>query len=307
VLVEYTAALAALPLGLYALWALRRRLPATLAFGLASLPPQLALLGYHKLAYGEFLESGYRHNVNRQFQAWHDQGFMGVTTPTWRGLLGSFFDPAKGLLVFSPFLALGIAGIWLLWKLPERRRPALLLAVLFGLYALFTASFIYEAWGWTVGPRHLAPLAALLVLPAGAVLAQARRTSTLWSGIAAGLCVLSVLFTGLATATYPHYPEAFTNGLFQLTLPLLRGGYLPRNALGLWLGVGPWCWTLYFAGFAFAVGWLAWSVGDGGRARWIGLTTAVAGVLFLSTLGGPPTAMQAQQRQFVEQTYRAAG
>jgi hypothetical protein len=305
VLVEYTAALAALPLGLYALWVLRRRISSTLAFGLASLPPQVALLGYHKIAYGDFLETGYRHNVNRQFQSWHDQGFMGVTTPTWQGLFGSFFSPAKGLLIFSPFLALGIVGIWLLWREPKRRRPAILLAALFALYSLFTASFIYQAWGWTVGPRHLSPLAAFLVLPAGVAMAKARRKSAWWSGVAGGLCMLSVLFTGLATVTYPHYPEEFSNGFFQLTLPLLLGGYLPRNALGLWLGVGPWCWMLYFVGFAFALGWLGWSVGDSGRARGLGVLIAMAGVVMLASLSGTPNAAQAQQRQFVERTYRA--
>lgn len=270
--------------------------------------PQLALLGYHKAAYGNFLETGYRHNVNRQFQAWHDQGFMGVTTPTWHGLFDSFFDPGRGLLVFSPFLALGVAGVWLLWLDPRRRKPAVLLAALFALYALFTASFIYDAWGWTVGPRHLAPLAAFLALPAGVALARARRTSAWWSGLATGLCVLSVLFTGLATVTYPHFPEVFTNGFFQLTVPLLLGGYLPRNALGLWVGVGPWCWTIYFAGFVFALGWLGWSTGSDGRARGIGLVAAMAGVVILASSGrasGTKQGQQEQQRQFVEQTYRA--
>ena len=263
------------------------------------------LLGYHKVAYGDFLESGYRHNVNRQFQSWHDQGFMGVTTPTWQSLQGSFFDPAKGLLVFSPFLALGIVGVWLLWRDPARRKPAVLLGVLVALYSLFTASFIYEAWGWTVGPRHLSPLAAFLVMPAGVAMAKARRGSAWWSGLATGLCVLSVLVTGLATVTYPHYPEVFGNGFFQLTVPLLLGGYLPRNALGLWLGVGPWCWVLYFGGFAFAVAWLAWSVGASGRARGVGLATVMAGAVLLASSGGAPNPAQAQQRQFVEQTYRA--
>ncbi len=277
----------------------------TLSFGLASLPPQLVLLAYHKSAYGNFFETGYRHNVNRQFQSWHDQGFMGVTTPTWYGLVHSFFDAGRGLLVFSPFLALGLAGIWLLWRDPLRRRPAVLLSVLVGLYALFTASFIYEAWGWTVGPRHLSPLAGFLVLPVGVAMAKARRTSTWWSGVASGLCVLSVLFTGLATVTYPHYPEEFTNGFFQLTVPLLLGGYLPRTALGLWLGIGAWTWALYFVALAFAVGWLAWSVGNGGRARGVGLLTVMAGFLILASRGGEPTPAQAHQREFVERTYRA--
>ncbi len=302
VLVEYTAALAALPLGLYALFAMRRKLASALSFGLASLPPQIALLFYHRIAYGGFFDLGYRHNVNRQFQAWHDQGFMGVTTPTLRGLAGSFFSPARGLFVFSPFLILGVAGIALLWR--RRRAPAIVLAVLLGLYSLFTASFIYEAWGWTVGPRHLAPLAAFLALPAGVAYARARGAGAAWEGLATGAALLSMLVTGLATATYPHYPEVFTNGFSQLTLPLLRGGYLPRTALGLFAGLSPWSWILYFAAFA-AVLFRVLRASSGRGARLAAAGTAALGLVLLASLGPAAGPAQEQELAWVERTYRA--
>ncbi|MHB8420419.1 MAG: hypothetical protein ACYDCL_20290 [Myxococcales bacterium] len=306
VLVEYTAALAALPLGLYALLALKRRFRGTLAFGLASLPPQLALLAYHRAAYGSPFETGYRHNVSQQFQAWHSHGFMGVGLPTWNALGGSFFDPSRGLLIFSPFLALAPLGIWLLWKDARRRPAALLLAALTALYTLFTASFVFDAWGWTVGPRHLAPLAAFLVLPAGVAIASLRRRSPAWGGFAAGLCALSVLITGLATVTYPHIPDGvFGNAFFEVTLPLLVSGDLPRTVLSFF-GAGPWVWGLYFAAFAAVVGWLFLAVPGRGPGRPTALVTAALALAILSVSGKElnPAAKRAQL-DFIERTYRS--
>ena len=306
VLVEYTAALAALPLGLYALAALRRRLRGTLAFGLASLPPQLGLLAYHAAAYGSPFETGYRHNVNQQFQAWHSHGFMGVGLPSWDALGGSFFDPGRGMLVFSPFLALAPLGMWLLWKEPKRRPAAVLLAALTVLYALFTASFVFDAWGWTVGPRHLTPLAAFAALPAGVAIAFLRRRSPLWGGVAAALCALSVVITGLATITYPHIPDGvFGNAFFEVTLPLLAAGYLPRTVLSFF-GAGAWVWWLYLAAFAAAVGWLLAAVPGGGAGRSTALVTAALLLVGLSVSGKrlDPAAKRAQLA-FIERTYRS--
>lgn len=305
VLTEYTAALAALPLGLYVLWTARQKLAGAVAFGAASLPPQALLLWYHKIAYGSPFRIGYQNNVNQTFQGWHNQGFMGVTTPSLLALGGSFFSPAKGLLIFSPFLALGLLGLWILKDRPATRPPAALLGALFLLYSAFTASFIYEAWGWTVGPRHLAPLAAFLALPAAVGLAAARRRGDLAGGVACGLCLLSVLLTSLATITYPHFPEDFSNGFFEVTVPLLLGGYLPRNAIGLLGGAPALGWFLYFGC------WLAGLItivrlGARGVGRAAAVGTAAAGLLCLGVLARGHSVQKASMLRFIEETYRAA-
>ncbi len=305
VLVEYTAALAALPLGLYALFALRRRIQGTLAFGLASLPPQLGLLLYHKVCFGGFFDNGYKHNVNPLYQSWHERGFMGMSLPTLHGLVGSFLDPARGLFVFSPFLVLGPIGLFLLDRRPERRAPTRLLWTMLGLYALFTASMVYESWGWTVGPRHLTPLAALLVLPAGVALAEARKRGPRALGLAAGLCLASITITSLATAVYPHFPEPFTNGFFELTLPLLFAGFLPPNALSLLFGLGAWSWLLYFAALALALGWIGWRLTPDGQSRGLALATLSAFFLVLGVAGRGDSPQKQSMLRFVEQSYHA--
>jgi hypothetical protein len=44
-----------------------------------------------------------------------------------------------------------------------------------------------------------------------------------------GSIIVSVFSNGLSAATYPHYPEAFDNPLFDLTVPLWRDGYVPAG------------------------------------------------------------------------------
>jgi len=305
VLVEYTAALAAAPLFLYAAWTARRRLVSALGFGLASLPPQLALLAYHDFAYGSPFRVGYQNNVSQTFQSWHHEGFMGVSTPTLRGLLGSYFDPARGLFVYCPMLLLAPVGIWWLYKRRERREAAIFLSVLFALYSYFTAAFVFDKWGWTVGPRHLAPLAAFLSVPCAVALGAARARGAIWEGASVALCLVSVIVTSLATVVYPHYPEVFGNGLFELTLPLLRAGYLPQNLLTLLFGWGGWTWFFYFVPWGALLSWMLLSVVKPPRARLTALGV-VAALLVLLGLTASETPERARMLQFVEQTYRAS-
>jgi hypothetical protein len=303
VLVEYTAALAALPLFVLAAWTARRRLLGALSFGLASLPPQLTLLAYHAYAYGSPFRVGYQNNVSQTFQSWHHEGFMGVSEPTLRGLLGSYFDPARGLFIYCPMLLLAPVGIWLLYKNRDRRESAIFLAVLFLLYSYFTSAFVFDKWGWTVGPRHLAPLAAFLTVPCGVALGAARLRGALWEGTAVALCLVSVLITSLASVVYPHYPEVFGNGFFEVTVPLLRDGYLPENLLVLLFGAGAWSWLFYFIPWAGLLVWMLVSFVESAKGRFLAVGLA-AGILVLlgSTAGQTPE--RARMLQFIEQSYR---
>ncbi len=305
VLTEYTAALAAGPLFVYAVWTARRRIAGGLTFALASLPPQLALLAYHDVAYGSPFRVGYQNNVSQTFQGWHHEGFMGVSTPTLRGLIGSYFDPARGLFVYCPMLLLAPLGIWWLYQRRGRRDAAVFLGVLFLLYSYFTSAFVFDKWGWTVGPRHLAPLAAFLVVPCAVALAVARERSAIWEGLAVALCLTSVVVTSLATVVYPHYPEEFGNGFFEVTVPLLRAGYLPSNLLTLLFGWGPWTWAAYFVPWLGLLVWMLFFAVKRAPARLVALGGAAL-LLAAFALTARETPERARMLQFIEQTYRAA-
>jgi len=89
-------------------------------------------------------------------------------TPLWIGLPGILISPARGLLVFSPFLAFALWGAWRVWKEEPYRIPRPVSAAL-GLL-LVLSSLWFDWWGGhSFGYRLIAdltPLLALLLLPA---------------------------------------------------------------------------------------------------------------------------------------------
>jgi hypothetical protein len=284
VLLEYTSALALVPLAGYALWSARPRQRAAALALLGFLPPILLLAAYHQLAFGHPLHTGYRHLVNPTFTAWHARGFMGVGAPSLRALAGSFADPCKGLFLWCPFLALGVPGLALLWR--KDRPLALLCAGELALYALFTASFTYEAWGWTVGPRHVTALCAFLVPPALAAAGWLRDRGAGW--IAAGLALAGVALLAVTMAVCPYLPEELTNPVWQLVLPLARAGLRSHDVLGLALGVNTWWmllpWLVVVAGCAAS---MARTMAPGRLGLALSLVLAAALLLGHSRLGGP--------------------
>lgn len=239
VLIEYTGALMLPPLFLYGLATARHKPRAFLFAALGAVLPIAALALYHWNAYGNPLHTGYRHLVNPTFAEWHARGFMGVGPPSGRALVGSFFDPARGLFVYAPFLALGVPGLWTLWK--QDRADALLCGSALLLYALFTAGFVYEAWGWSVGPRHITPLCAFLALPATsfAGFLRERRLGI----VPAALAGYGIVTMAMIVAICPYFPEELTSPLHQLVWPLGRDGHRGHDLLTMLLGTTS-AWTL---------------------------------------------------------------
>jgi hypothetical protein len=209
------------------------------AAALGFLPPALLLASYHLAAFGHPLRTGYSHLVNPVFAEWHARGFLGVGAPSLSALAASFLDPARGLFAWCPFLALGVPGLALLWR--RDRALALLCAGELGSYALFTASFTYQAWGWAVGPRHITAVCAFLVPPA---LATAEWLSRRGLGfVAGGLALFGMVALAATVAVCPYVPEELTNPLWQLVVPLARAGLRSGDVLALALHVRS-GWTL---------------------------------------------------------------
>jgi len=124
----------------------------------------------------------------------------------------------------------------------------LLLLQLVG-YAYFTASFAYDSWGWTAGPRHLTPWVPFLALPAALVLERwlvtAQRS---WlGGFALGLCVLSIVLSG-SLAVINYIPPTLSTAIFGLVVPLMRDGYFSPSVLGFLGLANPASGALIWAG-----------------------------------------------------------
>ncbi|HZA14892.1 MAG TPA: hypothetical protein VE618_10360, partial [Myxococcaceae bacterium] len=300
----YTSALGVAALGVYALitWvgrrnqALSRRARhaslATALIAAGALPFVLALGWYHQAAFGHPLESGYKYLNDPAYQPWHLGGFLGIRFPDPRAFILSFFSPLRGLFVVSPFLLLALPGlVWMRARdtgdgdLPRPERPLFWLsAVYLAGMTYFTSSFSYESWGWSAGPRHMTGLLPFLLLPAGIALDRALRTQTrvgAWvSGIAIGLCAVSVLIIG-TVALHNYVPDSISTSLFGLVVPMFRAGFLPPTVL-LFLGIAnPWSggalWLM--VGLA-ALGVVAFGISRAGRSwvvlRIAGVTIAVA-------------------------------
>jgi len=282
VLCEYTLAPVAAMLLAFGVATARGKIHAAARIAGGALPFAAALLAYQTVAFGGPFQTSYGHVQNAVFASWHAQGFMGVSVPRLSSLAGNLFSPARGLFAFSPALLLALPGMWFAWK--RDRADAIYAAGVAAFYFFVAAAFLYEAWGWMLGPRHLAPLAPILVAPLACTVAslRARASTTPWRaalGVAAGFAVASILVNGFCTAVYPHIPDEFGAALAHLVWPLARTGHFPYDLAEALSGrVLRWTWLPWFAGLG-AVAFVAASCALSGFSRRFVIGVAAATVV----------------------------
>lgn len=230
VVIEYPAALAALPI---ALWAVQRAGRRAVVFGVAGALPALAVLAaYDLIAFGTPLPIGYEHSELWQEQ--HSVGFMSLTYPRIETLWGLSFSPFRGLFLLAPVLLLVLPGIWYGLRTATQRAPVLVAAAAFLLMFLFASASAMWWGGFAVGPRYLLPGLPLLALPLGVTLARInaaamprRLTGLAIFAVLAGVSALHVWATTLAGQGYP--PDTTRQPLTDYVLPALQDGNVARN------------------------------------------------------------------------------
>ena len=226
------------------IWANRYRV---VAFGCAGLPPLLLIPAYSYACFGDPFLLPY--SLQASFPQMQE-GLYAIKWPDLHTAWRLLFDPAKGLLYWSPFLVLAVFGYRRLWQAAPAwfwltyLVPVLQLIVISG-----------RVWDWqagpTLGPRYLAPMLPLLALPCALGLERLPRL-----GLA--LIVISIGLTGIATLTdvCPGYEVKVP--LTQLHLPLLGSGELSPN-LGLAAGLTPHVSVALFFGWLIGgASWLWW-------------------------------------------------
>ncbi|MBI1356552.1 MAG: hypothetical protein GC160_19595 [Acidobacteria bacterium] len=182
ILVDYSGAFLAFPLGIFVLW--RARSSATdwlrplIAFAVGAIGPILLLWFYQWRSFGHPF---YPPQHWMPPLEWIDeQGFRGVRGPQWRWAWRLWLDLAYGLIPSCP--------LFLLWFRPGpmfRRvdRPHALLA--YGSVALvwlFLSGVDYIAIQADTGVRYMAAVFPLLFLPAAFCLVEMRRLyASLWA------------------------------------------------------------------------------------------------------------------------------
>jgi hypothetical protein len=166
VVVEYTAALAALPIAAYALrvapW--RRAIGAVAA---GAVGPALVLAAYHAAAFGGPLTLPYEFSTQRHR---HMGWFMGLGAPDLRVLGQITFSAYRGLFYTTPWLLLAVPGAIRWWQRGRRAEVGVCAAIVV-LFLWLNASLVDWQGGWAIGPRYLIPaIPFLVVLAAGVVL-----------------------------------------------------------------------------------------------------------------------------------------
>ena len=167
----YSAAVACRPtsiivvaaVGAYLLIANRKVL---LPYVLACLPIGAALAAYNTYYLGAPYEFG-QANVGKKV-AMDKTGSDNLwQTPLWLGAAGLMVSPARGLLVYSPFVAFAFGGLYLAWR---RKQYAFLRPLTIAMAALLVIAFKWFDWwgGWCFGYRPIVdtmPIFAMLLVP----------------------------------------------------------------------------------------------------------------------------------------------
>ncbi len=190
---EYPLAVLGAALAVYA-W---RRAPAYLAGLAVGVSP---LLAFNWWAFGSPFHVSYANAVLEPGKTGHDvlgansSGFFGIGTPSLRVTAELLFS-AKGLLVLSPILAAGAAGLVLLYRRGFRAEATLAAAVSL-VYVVYNSGYYVPFGGYVPGPRFLISIIPLLAL--GLLLALRR-----WPGATIALAVVSTGAMVVATAAEP--------------------------------------------------------------------------------------------------------
>ncbi len=267
VLVDYQVAFIGPPLFIYALVTGRPRWRTGLLYALGCAPPLLCLLGYHWVAFDSPFRTGYHLVTNPVFQEWHQEGFLGMSKFKPVAFWGSFFRADNGLFYFSPYLLLAFPGIALMLRRRQWRADGVLCLALILFFGYFVSSLTFWRSGWAVGPRYITCSLPFYIVPVALLMARLERAAWGWRVVPYGLMALAMLLYCTANATFPHYPENFSNPWFDVTLRFGLAGYLPYN-LGWRVGLKGLVSALPFlAVLAALLLWLLFGGPGGGRAR----------------------------------------
>jgi hypothetical protein len=274
VLVDYQAALASLGVAGYLAWRSRRRLADLALAALGAIPPAALLALYHWACFGSPLRTGYSFAADPA----HKQGVLGVIGPNAQAMAQALIAPDNGLLILAPWTILAVVGGIAVAADREARARAgaeiLVCALVAAAYVLFIGSLVPEFGraGWSVGPRYITVAVPFLGWLAAAGLAAVDRRPAL-RALAHGLVLAGVIIYGVAATTYPHWPTAFRNPLWDVSFRALGAGLAPHS-LGTWLGLRGLAslLPLYLVVAALALGLLSGRE----RGRWL---TSLAALL----------------------------
>ena len=93
---------------------------------------------------------------------------MGLGAPRLSVLALVTVHPYRGVFVHSPFLAVGVAGLWAMVRGGGQRAFGVMCAAVAAAYLLFNSSYYMWWGGWSFSARHLAPAVPFLAMAVAA-------------------------------------------------------------------------------------------------------------------------------------------
>ncbi|MCR9165017.1 MAG: hypothetical protein ACE37F_34455 [Nannocystaceae bacterium] len=161
VITEYPAAVVAVVGVIYA-WARRGRVDA-LRVCLGGLPWALLLAGYHWVAFGSPLATGYDFVYRAEFAEGMAVNYgLGAPDPTVA--LALLFGNFRGLFYVSPICLLAVWGLARGATRSERRGLYIVASVVFVYFWLLNAGYYMWDGGASAGPRHMIPALGFVAL-----------------------------------------------------------------------------------------------------------------------------------------------
>lgn len=117
------------------------------------------------------------------------------------GALGTLFSPSRGLLVYTPWIACALVGVFFYW----RALPSMVRWLLAGLIANGLLLSKYSCWwaGWSFGPRFWTDAIPLFSILFAVTLDQAVRRHRPLLLPAASLVLTAIVIHGLGAYGYP--------------------------------------------------------------------------------------------------------
>ena len=235
VTVEYLAAFAGLPIGIWLLLDARRRGSWALVFAAlaGAMVPIVALMAYHDALFGSPWRTPYHFVVREGFAEIHGRGLLGLTAPTAHSVFEHLLSPWGGLLYWAP---LSVPATWAMVAAARRNEADTFERVSLSIFLLLLVLnlCLAQTGGWRVGPRYLV-LGLPFLLP-GLQRLHAWLGRPALGALVVALLGWSLFVNYLAAGLFPHLvPEG--NPLRDLLLPLLAEGLRPYSMWGPW-GMG---------------------------------------------------------------------
>jgi hypothetical protein len=214
-----------------------RHLPkrSLLLLALGMVPGTLLIAGHNFLTTGSPVEFAYKYVDSPSFQHMHT--LYGFKLPKLEALWGLTLSRAHGILFHVPVLAVVLFATF--WKMPRLTMNVGIRISATLAYVLLVSS--YQMWegGWAFGPRHLIPVAMLLLYEGTKRVPKSLDKAWAWALSLIFAAGGALVFFAKSTVVYMIPPQV-EFPLLELLVPKFLAGELNKNVLPtVLLGISP--------------------------------------------------------------------